>query len=373
MKTVQLAAYAAPYGGSFVPMLGALVREAHERGWGAEVALPERAADRPWVADLEQAGAPPALLGAGGRRGLAGGVAQLLGDAGEPTVLHSHFTDFDVAAALAARGRGRVAVVWHLHSRLEPGAVAWVRNAVKFRAVGRSVDRILCVAENIEQAVRARGAPRKRTCVWPNAIDVDRFAPPTPETRSRARGTLGLPDDADVVMHFGWDWHRKGGDLYVAAMERVASVPRPRPLVAATVVGENGVSAADTGEVRVLAPQERVQALYEAADVFVSCSRAEGMPFSMAEALASGLGVVASDIPGQVAIGDGVEACRLVRGDPDRIARAVEDLLAREPEEAEREGERAREHVRASMGVDHWAARTADLYEELVGSQSRAS
>ena len=61
--------------------------------------------------------------------------------------------------------------------------------------------------------------------------------------------------------------------------------------------------------VRVLEPDPDVRRLYAAADVFASTSRAEGMPFSVAEALCSGVAVVASDLPGHRAVAGDVAAC----------------------------------------------------------------
>src|SRR3712207_7342715 len=52
-------------------------------------------------------------------------------------------------------------------------------------------------------------SPRGRTRFFPNAIDTARFPIASDDERARARSRLGLPADAEVVMHFGRDWHRK--------------------------------------------------------------------------------------------------------------------------------------------------------------------
>ena len=38
------------------------------------------------------------------------------------------------------------------------------------------------------------------------------------EEREIARLRLGLPADQPLLVHFGWDWHRKGGDLFMQAV-----------------------------------------------------------------------------------------------------------------------------------------------------------
>ena len=47
-----------------------------------------------------------------------------------------------------------------------------------------------------------------------NAVDVDRFPVLTDEQRRTARDEFGLPAGRPLLVHFGWDWLRKGGDVF---------------------------------------------------------------------------------------------------------------------------------------------------------------
>jgi glycosyltransferase involved in cell wall biosynthesis len=361
---MQLAGYDGPYGGSFLPMLRSVAEAARARGWGSDLVLPEAARERDWAAELED-GHTRVTFTPGERGGQMDRViSELAGGAEGPAVLHSHFSLYDVASARAARARPRTAFVWHVHSRAEPSRAAFVRNQVKFRWLGRGIARVLCVAPNIRDSALGRGAPRDRTELWPNAIDVDRFPLVDAAGRAAARHALGLPDDRPVLLHFGWDWERKGGDRF---LEAAAVLAAERPLTAVTVGGGEAARklAGVLGiaeSVQVLEPREDIQAIHAAADVFVTSSRAEGMPFAMAEALASGVPVAATDIPGQVLIGHGVEACRLVPGEPAAIAAAVRELLELGPEA----GAAARDHIERTMGLRAWADRLAELYETIA-------
>ncbi len=365
MRVIQLAGYDGPYGGSFISMLEAVGRAAAERGWEGELLLPSGARERDWAARLEHG--PMRLTFTPDRRGteLDRTVRDAVKRTPGPAVLHSHFSFYDMASARAARGRSGTAFVWHLHSRLEPSLAARVRNQAKFRLLGRGIARVLCVAPNILDSALARGAPRDRTELWPNAIDVERFALVGPEERAEARRKLGLPDDRPVLLHFGWDWERKGGDRF---LEAAALLSGRRPIAAVTVGGgaparELAATLGVSDSVWVLEPQEDARSLHAAADVFLSPSRAEGMPFAMAEALAAGVPVVATDIPGQVLIGQGLDACRLVPGEPDRLAAAAAELL--NVSEAARAAARA--HIESAMGLGAWADRLARLYAVIAG------
>ena len=179
-----------------------------------------------------------------------------------------------------------------------------------------------------------------------------------------------------MLLHFGWDWQRKGGDLFLAAVR--ALLDRGRRVTALAIGG--GEAATDLAHrlgiadaVVVRGPERRVQVLYAAADLFVSPSRAEGTPFSMLEALASGVPVAASSIPGQEAVGRGLAACRLVPLDALALADAIESLLDRDAEGAAADAAAAAARVRSEYDLQAWVERMLALYESVLrdSSQSR--
>ena len=370
MRLIQLAGYDGPYRGSFVPMLRSVLTSATAQGWDAQLVLPAHVHDRDWVHEFSDAGIEPRFLAADSLRRVSRSVRELVGESREPTILHTSFTAFDIAAALAGRRGRRVSVIWHMQSRLNTGALVTARNIARFSLLGRSVERILCVAPNVADAVRARGAPADRVLVWPNAIEIDRFPPVDRERRSAAREQLGVPGDATVLLHFGWDWERKGGDVFVDAVDRLH---REDPRTLGISVGGGARAEAvrhdlglPPGALRVLDPLDDVQLLHAAADVFVTPSRGEGRPFAVAEALASGVPVVATRIPGHAVLANGLGACVLTSLDAREVADGVRALLAREPGAAARDAVAARAHISERHSIDAWSSGMLRLYEETL-------
>jgi glycosyltransferase involved in cell wall biosynthesis len=179
-----------------------------------------------------------------------------------------------------------------------------------------------------------------------------------------------------VLLHFGWDWDLKGGELFVAAVRRLA---QHGPLTAVTVGGGAAARAAreraGLGDdvLRVIDPIEDVSSLYAAGDVFVATSRAEGMPFAVAEALASGLPVVATDIPGHSHLAHEAGNVRLTLQEADEVAAAVRRTLATDSRLAEAMGGRARSRVAEHMDLGAWSERVVDLYERALSGPGRMS
>ena len=370
LRLVHLAGYGGPYAGSFIPMLRAVVRAARERGWTCELVLGPASRDRPWLAELREDGIPFRLATSESRAGLTRLVSAMLDESDEPTVLHTHFTTFDVASVLAARKRAATAVMWHVHTPHGGSAGMWTRNVFKYAVLGRRVERILCVSSDLAELVVRRGAPRDRVEHLPNAVDVERFAPASDTERAQARRELGLRTAQPTLMHFGWDWHRKGGDIFCAAVAGLRD--SGRDVVAVTVGGGDAARTAAAAAglspevLRVQDSRDDVRAFHAAADVFVAPSRAEGTPYSVLEAVASGVAVVGSVIPGHMDIGRSGPGFRLVRVDAAAVREAAAALLDRPPDEVRRDAEAGRAWVREHRGLARWS-------EELVERYARAS
>ena len=79
---------------------------------------------------------------------------------------------------------------------------------------------------------------------------------------------LGLPEEARVLLHFGWDWNRKGGDLFVSAVDALQAQLQDDKLVAITVgAGQQDTTLTSGGpdsRIRVLDPREDVRTFYAA-------------------------------------------------------------------------------------------------------------
>jgi glycosyltransferase involved in cell wall biosynthesis len=368
MRVIQAADYGPPFPGSFVPMLRAVLGATRESGWAPVAVLPERARDHDWVARLRADGFRVEIAPGVERSELRPFLEAIVAEDDGPTIVHSHFTAFDLAATAAVRRRPRAAAYWHLHTVLGQGAVVQLRNQLKFRVLSRAVERIICVSGDLAADVRARGAPRAKVEALANGVDVEAFRPPSAAERAEARRASGLREDAIVLLHFGRDWWIKGGDLF---LEAFAELLRDRPgLVAACVRGGDPArrEAARLGieaSVAVLDGTPEIWRLHAAADLFMATSRGEGagqMPLAVLEALACGRAVVATDLAG----GDArpqLGGLRIVPLDPLGIAAGARALLDRDPAGAARDAEEGRAWVAQNLGVERWAGRLTELYE----------
>lgn len=371
---MHLAGYGGPYAGSFVPMLRSVMRVARDRGWACEAVFGAVAKDRVWLDELRADGIPFRFAPTAARGDVAHTVRAVLRESNEPTVLHTHFTRFDVPAVMAASRHRAAKVFWHIHTPHHDTRSMRARNRLKYALAGRRVERILCVSSELEQVVLARGAPRARVEFVHNAVNVERFRLLERPEREIARLRLGLPADQPLLVHFGWDWLRKGGDLFLRAVRDL----RERGIEAVGVTVGGGEPARALRDdlrlghaVHVLDPTDDVRTLYAAADVFVAPSRAEGTPYSVMEALSSGTAVVATDIPGHAMMGDAIDSCVIAPDDPAAIAAAAERLMDREPHEVAADSLASHLWMRENLNLSRWSADLVDRYEQALGRAAR--
>jgi glycosyltransferase involved in cell wall biosynthesis len=376
VRLVWLMGYGGPYPGSSIPLLRAALDEAGRRGWEPLAVFGEDAVDRPWFAELRADGYRAEITGTS-RAQTSAAIGSILDSGPRATILHTHYSRFDMAAALRSlrAGRPRPPVFWHVRTALGTAARARVRNSVRFGLVGRTVDAIFTPSTDLRRQVISRGAAAGRVHVLPHGLDTERFALRTKAERDAARRELGIDEGATVLLHFGWDWHRKGGDLFLDAVRRLRDDGRvgDGPLVAlSSQGGEEARALAErlgiADQVVVQPATDRVEALHAAADVVVASSRAEGgmPPFAVAEALSRGTPVVATDIPDHAFAGERTAACRLAAHSGEAIAAQIVATLERPPEVAAAEAEDGNAWIVREKSMPAWAARMFGYYDEAL-------
>lgn len=362
-RVIQMAEFANARPGSFVPMLASASSAVVKRSWRAEAILGEDSAGQPWVESLRDAGARVRFAPSVGRDGIRRWLQEVFDELDGPVVLHTHFTGFDISAAVASMSDERVRVIWHVHSSLstEPAIIA--RNLLKFGVIGRSVDAIVCPSPALERELLSRGAPADRVRFVPNGIDFERYRRQGEMSRDVARAKLGIESDLPVIVAFLWDWRIKGGELLLDAIEDAIEEIGPLRAVlvtkdprAAMAVEAHGLS----DQIRLIEPVEDVTELYSAADAFVAPSLAEGgTPFAILEALASGLPVVASAIPAHRYIAIRSKGMTISERDASEFGAAIAAALHRSnPIEVE---------LSESFSIERWIEQMLEIYEAVVG------
>jgi glycosyltransferase involved in cell wall biosynthesis len=369
---LHLADYGGAYSGNFIASLLSLVEPSRALGLRVVFGFSDIAKGQPFLDDLRAQGLSVHLLPkTAPLRDRTSEVARLA-EAENASLIHTHFYRWDVPASLAAATCNRPPpVVWHLHSPLGNRSVAGhAKEALKLRLLGRRA-RVAAVSEAILSEVVDSGFPADRASYIPNGIDLTR-ATTRCTGRDEVRRELAIPAAAQTVLAFGWDPLRKGMDLALDAFVSIAA--RGGVELVLVVVGTDELETllrkrfggALPSWLRFLRPREHVGDLYAAADVFLSASRVEGFPYALGEALANGLPVVVSDIPGCEWARD-IDGTRFFpSGAAAALEEAIRDVAGWTPDRRAAFGRAGRALAKDRLSLEAWAGRVARLYERTL-------
>jgi UDP-glucose:(heptosyl)LPS alpha-1,3-glucosyltransferase len=156
---------------------------------------------------------------------------------------------------------------------------------------------VICNSEMVRTEIAARFAtPKDKLALIRNGVDAKAFHPGLRgEMRASVRQQLAIPQEANVVLHVGSGFERKG----VAALLAAAARTSTRPFV--VVVGRDKHGPRYAGLARHLGIAERVRftgavsdvrPYYAAADAFALASLYDPQPNAVLEAMACALPIV---------------------------------------------------------------------------------
>ncbi len=275
----------------------------------------------PVVAALRRAGGSVRVAPFGPAAGLPASVRSLRRAVREvrPALVHTHLAYADVVAALAVRERPLVSTE---HGIAGDGTV-YHRSRMRARARAglhhlrlRRVAAVIAVSRATAAAVEATWRPAAPVVVVPNGVDAGAFAAPPATEEPRVLALARLAPEKGLP----------------ALVDAFALLLRERPGARLTLAGTGPLAEALRQQARPLGDRVDLPGHLDATealarhDVLVQLSTWENCSYSLLDAAARGLGVVATPVGGNPEILP--PRCLVDADRPAAIARAIAEQAA---------------------------------------------
>ena len=288
-------------------------------------------------------------------------------------VVHSHDIYGNMFVALPARLAGVRAVLlsrrwWHTF----PQPKHRIANRVAYKLAHRVLANSPSVARSLTSS---DGVAPHRITIVPNFVDDAAFEAPRHE-RQPLLAELGIPRNARVI---GVVARLDPIKEHETLLHATALLKTRWPTLHVVIVGEGENRRALELLCAALGLRDRVHFagyrsnvpnLNHAFDVAVLCSRSEGFPNAIVEAMAAGRPVVASDVGGNAdAVVHGETGLLAAAGDAAAFADALDTVL-RDPTLARRMGEAGRRRAHAEFNATAALTRLEALYNSLIADRT---
>ncbi len=295
-----------------------------------------------------------------------------------PDLVHTHTAKAGALGRVAARLAGVPAVVHTFHGHVlegyfSPGVTRLFLQIE--RALARVTDRIITLSPRLRQAILGMGIGRPdQVQVIPLGLDLDPFLRVS-SGPADLRTTLAIPLGAPLLGIVGRLVPIKDHPTLFQALtllEAGSSAPhlvvvgdgeRREPL--RRLAHQLGLAS----RIHFLGWRTDLQAILGELDMVICCSRNEGTPVALIEAMAAGIPVVSTDVGG---VGDlvvqGETGWLVPPDDPPALAQAVQRLLE-DPALRRRLAAAARPHALSRHDVKGLIHRMEALYASVMAGK----
>jgi glycosyltransferase involved in cell wall biosynthesis len=293
-------------------------------------------------------------------------------------IVHAHMArDYPLAAYAAVKNPGsRLVVTRHVLFRL---------SRLHRITLAKSA-RTIAVSQAVASQLRADAiVPPEKITVVLNGIDTATFQEARQRfTRPQFLTSWNLPEDCLLVGTVGELTPLKGQEDFLRAAVQVLKQQPAGYFIIAGIDHSQGnehrthieqlIKELNLSErVRLVGWIEDLAQLYCALDVFVSASHTESFGLALAEAMASGTAVVATETEGARELIQSGETGLLVPiGNVDELAKSILALLA-DMNETVRLGTAAQQSASTRFSVERMIAETEEIYRAEIQENQRDS
>ena len=328
----------------------------------------------PYEAELREQGIPVHVIGKRGKFDPTAywRLARML-KVLRPDVVHSWLFAANSYGRMAAR-RARVPVIIAGERSVDPWKQWW--NFAVDRYLLKCTDTIVTNTRAVPEFYAPHGIPADRFTVIANAVVPPQFQP---LTRAQVFERLKLPPRGALVGAVGRLWKQKGyreliwsGELLRVALKDVCVVIVGDGPEREQLLHYRDQVGADEA-VRFVGERSDAQELMTGFDLLWNGSLYEGQSNTILEAMACGVPVVASDIPGtRDLVVHELTGLLYPLGDVGRLTRITNQLL-REPERRALMSVAAKQRIAQHFSLAGMVSQHAELYERLHRAKTKNS
>jgi len=228
------------------------------------------------------------------------------------------------------------------------------------------VDHIICLNARIKRDLLQRGIPNEKLVSRANGVPTRHFVPAGRESKMAIRQRLGI-DGKPTFIFTGRFSFVKRVDLLVKAFSQIesANLILAGDFDSRFAKGYSFTIPGNNDRIRVFKTTNNILPFLQAADVYVSASRSEGMSNSLLEAMSCGLPALASDIEGH--------RQPIIPGENGRLFQSenLEDLIEgiRWFIQSEHKFSMLSENARNTILSDYSIGRVAEVYINLTDNE----
>ena len=296
MKVVQISNYFAEFKGSFINQLELLGNKILENGGEIIYIFPNRAQDIEWCKELRKKFKVyfVSFVEGNNEQKVIAELREIF-DIERPNIVHSHFDGYDVPITKATSKD--VIKIYHRHNEFDVSNLIWYKKIYALMNIKKRMFYIkkgyqIFISENMkENLLEKRLATKERSFVILNGISTKRIKKKQVALREENR----IP----IIFAFVGNWHSKGGDVILKALE---TINRNKINVYLACISSPEFIEAKYGYnpkwIINLKKTENIKEYYLMADIFVSASRNETFSYALGEAIYCGLPCISSDIDG---------------------------------------------------------------------------
>jgi len=285
-------------------------------------------------------------------------------------VIHAHqYTPFFYSSMSRVIGN-RLPVLFTEHGRTFPD-FRRSKRVFANQFLFSKKDSVIAVGNQVKRAlIENEGIAEKKIEVIYNGIDVQRFIP-KPEVRDQTRRNLGIESDETVIIHVARLDPLKDHLSAIRAFGLLKETPGIKLLIVGEGPESNNIKAEINNldlqaSVSMLGLRDDIPDLLNAADACLLTSRSEGIPLTLAEAMATQLPVVATKVGGVPEIvNDGETGFLCEAGDTKSLAASITELY-NSPEQRAAFGQAGRRRIIEHFNADEMHKQYQSKYLQMA-------